>query len=59
MSEFKVTFNQNVKLGKEPYRKGESVTVPEAVCDELVGKGVIDSNFEPVVAAKKEKAGAK
>lgn len=58
MSEFKVTFNLNVKLGNELYRKGESATVPEDVHDALLETGVIDSDFERVVE-KRPKAKSK
>jgi len=42
-------FNQNVKLGTDRYRKGESATVSEDVGDELMESGVIDSDFERIV----------
>ena len=49
MSEIKVTFNCNVKLGTDQYRIGESATVPEDLCDELMESGVIESDFERIV----------
>ncbi|MEK4712246.1 hypothetical protein [Sporosarcina sp. FSL K6-5500] len=58
MLEFKVTFNRNVKLGTDRYRKGESATVPEDVCDVLMESGVIDSDFERTVE-KRPKAKSK
>lgn len=58
MPEFKVTFNLNVKLGNELYRKGESATVLEDVRDVLLETGVIDSDFERV-AEKRPKAKGK
>lgn len=53
MSEFKVTFNLNVKLGKDIYRIGDSTTVDEGVFDELEKKGVINDDYQPL--AKKPK----
>ncbi|WP_342538334.1 hypothetical protein MKY15_19735 [Sporosarcina sp. FSL K6-1540] len=58
MSEFKVTFNRNVKLSTDRYRKGESATVPEDVCNALMESGVIDSDFEQI-AVKRPKAKSK
>lgn len=52
MPEFKVTFNRNVKLGTDRYRKGESATVPEDVCNALMESGVIDSDFEQIAAKR-------
>lgn len=48
MLKFKVTFNRNVKLGKDLYQKGETSTVGEDICDELVEKGVINEGYEPI-----------
>lgn len=48
MLEFKVTFNRNVKLGKDLYRNGDSATVEEDVCDELVAKGVINDGYQSI-----------
>lgn len=58
MPEFKVTFNRNVKLGKNLYQIGESATVPEDICDALMESGVIDSDFERIVE-KRPKAKSK
>lgn len=58
MPECKVTFNQNVKLGDDLYRNGDTATVAEEDCDELVKLGVINSNFERV-AGKRPKAKSK
>lgn len=48
MLEFKVTFNRNVKLGNDLYRKGDSATVEEDVCGELEAKGVINDDYQPL-----------
>lgn len=48
MSEFKVKFNQNVKLGSELYRKDESAIVKEEVCGELETIGVIYDDYQPL-----------
>lgn len=48
MPEFKVTFNCNVKLGKDLFRKGDSATVTEDVCESLVETGVITDDYEPI-----------
>lgn len=48
MLEFKVTFNRNVKLGNELYPAGDSATVNEDICDELLEVGVINSNYETI-----------
>ncbi|KAA0944079.1 hypothetical protein FQ087_18305 [Sporosarcina sp. ANT_H38] len=53
MTGFKVTFNQNVKLGMDIYRKGDSTTVDEGVCDELVELDVIEEGFELVMKEPK------
>lgn len=51
MTEYKVTFNQNVKLGQKPYRTGGSAIVDEGVLDELLVAGVISSDYETVTKA--------
>lgn len=53
MLEYKVKFNQNVKLGNSIYRKGDTTTVAEDVCDELVELDVIEEGFELVTKEPK------
>jgi len=38
----KVTFNQNVKYGKDRYKKGDSLSVTKKVQEELEEAGVIE-----------------
>ena len=51
MLEFKVTFNQNVKLGQNLFRTSDTTTVDEDVRDELLEVGVINANYETVTKA--------
>ncbi|MEK5070261.1 hypothetical protein [Sporosarcina sp. FSL K6-1508] len=53
MSEVKVTFNRNVKLGNALHRKGDAAIVAENVCGELVELDVIEKGFELITIEPK------
>lgn len=52
MAKFEVTFTQNVKLGADTFRKGESATVDEADLEGL--EGVILPDYKEVEAPEDE-----
>ena len=52
MSKYEVTFNQNVKLGRDIYRKGNKVTVNEADLEALTD--VIEADYEEIKQELKE-----
>lgn len=54
MTQFKVTFNRNVKFGKNPYRKGDTVIIHEEQLNVLKDSKVITSNIEELLETPTE-----
>lgn len=54
MKQFKVTFNRNVKFGKDPYRKGDNAIIQEDQLNVLKDSKVITSNIEELLETPTE-----
>ena len=53
MTDYKVTFTSNVKIGEDLYRTGEEATVSEEVFEEIEDLKVIETKFERIDKAPK------
>lgn len=53
MSDYKVTFTSNVKIGDDLYRTGEEATISEEVFEVIEDHKVIESKFERIEKAPK------
>jgi len=53
MTDYKVTFTSNVKIGEDLYRTGEEATISEEVFEEIEDLKVIETKFERIDKAPK------
>lgn len=53
MSDYKVTFTSNVKLGEDLYRVGDEATISEELFESIEDLKVIESKFERIEKAPK------
>ena len=53
MTDYKVTFNCNVKVGEDLYKAGEEATVPEDAFETVHASKLIEPKFEEIERAPK------